>query len=71
MGLMKAMQLSKPEPIETEPLKPVDLDVPEPGEGQVLIKVSVCGLCHTDLHTVEGDLDLPKLPIVPGKSSDG
>jgi len=63
---MKAMQLSKPGSIETEPLKPVDLDIPEPGEDQVLIKVSVCGLCHTDLHTVEGDLDLPVLPIVPG-----
>ncbi len=60
------MQLSKPGPIETEPLKPVDLDVPEPGPAEVKVKVSVCGLCHTDLHTVEGDLNLPVLPIVPG-----
>ncbi|MCK4334374.1 zinc-dependent alcohol dehydrogenase family protein [candidate division WOR-3 bacterium] len=63
---MKAMQLSKPAPIESEPLKLVDLGMPEPGEGQVRVKVSVCGVCHTDLHTVEGDLKLPKLPIVPG-----
>jgi propanol-preferring alcohol dehydrogenase len=63
---MKAMQLSKPAPIESEPLKFVDLGMPEPGEGQVRVKVSVCGVCHTDLHTVEGDLKLPKLPIVPG-----
>jgi len=60
------MQLSKPAPIESEPLKLVDLGMPEPGEGQVRVKVSVCGVCHTDLHTVEGDLKLPKLPIVPG-----
>ncbi|MEA3311071.1 MAG: alcohol dehydrogenase catalytic domain-containing protein, partial [candidate division WOR-3 bacterium] len=63
---MKAMQLSKPAPIESEPLKLVDLGMPEPGAGQVRVKVSRCGVCHTDLHTVEGDLDLPRLPIVPG-----
>lgn len=60
------MQLSKTALIEREPLKLVDLEVPEPQEGQVRVKVTVCGLCHTDLHTVEGDLDLPVLPIVPG-----
>jgi len=63
---MKAMQLSKPAPIESEPLKLVDLGMPEPGEGQVRVRVSVCGVCHTDLHTVEGDLALLRLPIVPG-----
>lgn len=60
------MQLSKPAPIESEPLKLVDLGMPEPWAGQVRVKVSACGVCHTDLHTVEGDLKLPKLPIVPG-----
>jgi len=60
------MQLSKPAPIESEPLKLVDLGMPEHGEGQVRVRVSVCGVCHTDLHTVEGDLALPRLPIVPG-----
>lgn len=63
---MKAMQLAATAPIEAKPLKLVDLPVPEPGAGQVRIKVSVCGVCHTDLHTVEGDLTLPRLPIVPG-----
>ena len=43
-----------------------ELPVPEPAEGQVLIKVSACGVCHTDLHIVEGDLPLHKVPIVPG-----
>lgn len=63
---MEAMQLQKPTRVEQEPLTPIDQDVPEPGEGQVRLRVQVCGVCHTDLHTVEGDLDLPQLPITPG-----
>lgn len=63
---MEAMQLQKPAEVEQEPLTPVDQDVPEPGEGQVRLRVQVCGVCHTDLHTVEGDLDLPELPVTPG-----
>lgn len=63
---MKAMQLSRPAPIEDEPLELVELPPPEPEFGQVRVKVTVCGVCHTDLHTVEGDLVLPRLPIVPG-----
>jgi propanol-preferring alcohol dehydrogenase len=43
-----------------------DLPIPNPGPGEILVRVRCCGLCHTDLHTVEGDLQLPKLPIVPG-----
>ena len=42
------------------------LFLPTPGAGQVRVRVRYCGLCHTDLHTVEGDLPLPRLPIVPG-----
>jgi propanol-preferring alcohol dehydrogenase len=63
---MKAMMLTKQGPIEEKPLELVDVPVPEPGPGQILIRVSMCGLCHTDLHTVEGDLELPKIPIIPG-----
>lgn len=63
---MKAMVLCEPAPIEENPLELSDLPLPAPGPGQVRIDVDVCGICHTDLHTVEGDLDLPKLPIVPG-----
>ena len=63
---MKAMVLRETAPIEDEPLELIDVSVPEPGPGQIRIDVDVCGICHTDLHTVEGDLDLPKLPIVPG-----
>jgi propanol-preferring alcohol dehydrogenase len=39
---------------------------PDPGPGQVAVRVSVCGVCRTDLHIVEGDLDRPKLPLVLG-----
>ncbi len=44
----------------------VDVARPEPGPGQVRIKVHACGVCRTDLHVVDGDLPEPKLPIVPG-----
>ena len=40
--------------------------VPEPGEGQVLVEVSACGVCRTDLHVCDGELTEPKLPLVPG-----
>jgi len=43
-----------------------ELPRPDPGRGQIRIRVRVCGVCHTDLHTVEGELKLPKLPLVPG-----
>lgn len=41
-------------------------DVPQPGTGQVLLKVRACGVCRTDLHLIDGDLPEPRLPIVPG-----
>ncbi len=63
---MKAMMLKEQRAIEEKPLVLVDVPVPEPGPGQILVRVSMCGLCHTDLHTVEGDLELPRLPIIPG-----
>ncbi len=63
---MKALRLSKPKAIEKDPLDVVELPRPEPGPGQLLVKVSACGICHTDLHTVEGDIAPPNLPITPG-----
>ncbi|MFN8511160.1 MAG: zinc-dependent alcohol dehydrogenase family protein [Thermomicrobiales bacterium] len=47
-------------------LRPVDRPIPEPGSGQVLIRVRACGVCRTDLHVVDGELPDPKLPLVPG-----
>ncbi|HUZ86350.1 MAG TPA: zinc-dependent alcohol dehydrogenase family protein [Candidatus Baltobacterales bacterium] len=49
-----------------EPLRAEELPVPEPGPEQVLIEVTACGLCRTDLHLVDGELTGPKLPLVPG-----
>jgi len=63
---MKAMLLDRPAPIEQKPLRRADIPLPEPGTGEILIKVGACGVCHTDLHTAEGDLPLPVLPMVPG-----
>lgn len=63
---MQAMQLTQPATIDQRLLRAVDLPLPEPGPGQVLLQVRACGVCHTDLHIVEGDLTLPRLPLVPG-----
>ena len=46
---MRAVVLSRPLPIEEGPLETVELPVPEPVDNEILIKVSVCGACHTDL----------------------
>ena len=51
---------------QCEPLRSVELPEPEPGAGELLIAVSTCGVCRTDLHILDGDLDKPKLPLVPG-----
>jgi propanol-preferring alcohol dehydrogenase len=63
---MKAMLLPAPAPIGQSPLVLTERPQPDPGPGQIRIRVRVCGVCHTDLHTVEGELNLPKIPVVPG-----
>ncbi len=63
---MKAAQLKNTDSIRNNPLKITDIPKPESGKEELLLKVKACGICHTDLHTVEGDLDLPKLPVVLG-----
>jgi len=64
--MVRAMQLKNPGPVDEGPLAEADLTQPAPGPKEILVRVGVCGVCHTDLHTVEGELDLPKLPVVPG-----
>ena len=59
---MRAMVLDAP----GQPLRERQCPNPTPGAGQVLVDVSVCGVCRTDLHVVDGDLTEPKLPIIPG-----
>ena len=59
--MMHAMQLDAP----GTPLRMVERPLPEPGPGEVRVKVSACGVCRTDLHVADGDIHGP-LPIVPG-----
>ena len=54
-----------------KPLKLAELPIPAPGAGQVLIRVQACGVCHTDLHIVDGELSRPKLPLVLGHQIAG
>ena len=49
-----------------QPLREAQLPDPEPGGGQVLVSVSACGVCRTDLHVLDGELPDPKLPLVLG-----
>ncbi len=63
---MRAMVLPSPKNVAEKPLELRDVPTPTPGAGQIRIRVRCCGLCHTDLHTVEGELTIPHLPIVPG-----
>ena len=63
---MRAMAVHKPAPIETNPLTSIELDTPEPGPGEILVRVRTCGVCRTDLHVTEGDLPPRHPQIVPG-----
>ncbi|MDH5543176.1 MAG: zinc-dependent alcohol dehydrogenase family protein [Nitrospinota bacterium] len=63
---MKAWLIEETAPAEEKKLALREVEKPEPGKGEVQIKISACGVCHTDLHAVEGELPLPTLPIIPG-----
>jgi alcohol dehydrogenase, propanol-preferring len=66
MAKMLAWQVDRPGPIATGPLRAVRREVPEPGPGELLIRVTASAVCRTDLHVVEGDLPPHKSPVVPG-----
>ena len=65
---MRAMILNSVAGFEqtSEPLQAAELERPQPGEGEVLIKISVCGVCHTELDEIEGRTVPPRFPVVPG-----
>jgi propanol-preferring alcohol dehydrogenase len=63
---MKAIRLNRPGSVETNPLKVVDIAIPRVAGTQILMHVRACGLCHTDLHIVEGELPVQRSPLVPG-----
>ncbi len=63
---MRAQVLHAPQPVEANPLVQEDVPDPEPGPGQIRIRVRVCGVCHTDLHIVEGEIHPSRMPIIPG-----
>lgn len=60
------MLLRKPATAENEPLSMTDVPKPAPAAGDCLIRVHACGVCHTDLHIVEGEIHPPCMPIIPG-----
>jgi alcohol dehydrogenase, propanol-preferring len=59
---MRAMVLDAP----GRPLRAAELPVPEPRDGELLIRVRACGVCRTDLHVVDGEVRAGRLPVVPG-----
>jgi len=59
---VRAMVLER----QHEPLRRREMDRPDAGEGEVLLRVLACGVCRTDLHIVDGELPDPKLPLIPG-----
>lgn len=70
---MKAMILERLGAVTTgaEPLRAAELSDPEPGPGQVLVRVAACGVCHTELDEIEGRTPPPHLPVVPGHQAVG
>jgi len=63
---MKAMVLKNAMAVEENPLEYMDVPNPEPGPGEILVQVHACGICRTDLHIVEGEIQPTRMPIIPG-----
>jgi len=63
---MRAQLLTEPAPIASGPLDLCDHPDPEPGPGEVRLRIEACAVCRTDLHLVEGDIPAAKLPVIPG-----
>lgn len=63
---MKACILETPAPVDNRPLRLTDVPVPTPRDDELLVRVSACGICRTDLHVVEGELPARLSPVIPG-----
>src|SRR5208283_19926 len=70
---MKAMVLGKIISLgeHSAPLELIDLPVPRPGENEILVRISVCGVCHTELDEIEGRTPPPRLPVILGHQAVG
>jgi propanol-preferring alcohol dehydrogenase len=64
--MMKAQHLHQPAPVDSQPLRLSEVERPVPTADELLVKINTCGVCHTDLHVIEGELPHPKLPLIPG-----
>jgi len=65
---MRAMVLDTIGPVtaDSTPLRATDCPDPEPGDGEIVLRVLACGVCHTELDEIEGRLPVPELPVIPG-----
>ena len=64
---MKACLLHSPmAPVQSNPLVFADAPVPQPGKGEVIVRVKMCGICRTDMHVVEGEMPSRKYPVIQG-----
>jgi alcohol dehydrogenase, propanol-preferring len=68
---MRAWVVDRPGSVDGHPLRLVERPVPQPGPGQVRVRLSVCGVCRTDLHLAEGDLAPRRPQVVPGHEAVG
>jgi len=68
---MRALRLDRPGPAASRPLEPVDRSDLDPAPGELIVAVTACAVCRTDLQLIEGDLEAHRLPITPGHQAAG
>jgi propanol-preferring alcohol dehydrogenase len=68
---MRAMELVRPAPATTRPLRAVERPDPSPADGEIVVRVTACAVCRTDLQLCEGDLETHRSPVVPGHQAVG
>ena len=73
LAVMKAMVLERITRLDRgrTPLEAREIPIPEPGPGEILVRVSACGVCHTEIDEIEGRTPPPRLPVVPGHQAVG